>query len=449
MTELVVAKFGGTSVATFEAMQRSCALVANNPRCRLVFVSAPGGVTNHLVGICQGSQPPEQIQTTLDAIAQQVLGIAKQCAQPKNIIEKVHGLLDDLAHVTNINHNEYSPSQKDELLAFGERFASLLFSQILNEMGHQACEFDVRTVMKTNDLFGMAQPNVEQLKNHCNLLLKPLLEDSILVTQGFIGQTDSGQTTTLGRGGSDYSAALLAEALEANVCEIWTDVPGVFTTDPRIVDNAFALPELSYDEAAEMANFGAKVLHPATLAPTLRKNIPVFVGSSKAPDLGGTLLVKDCQEEPPFRAITRRREQDLVTLQTPKMLPTSRFIGDVFSILESHGLGIDLITTSETSISLTFNDPSNTSLERINKNVIHSLQQICDVNIEESLDLITLVGNHLHEKEGTACTIFTVLKDFKIRMICYGANPHNISFLVNNEDSTEIVKVLHQALFEG
>lgn len=444
---VIVAKFGGTSVANYDAMQNCLNIITSHPQPVLTVLSAPAGITNHLVRLGSEALSDTQRNEIIQAIEQQVLGIAARCQSVAKLEKQIQQLLSELTETANHPSAQFNLDIKDELLSFGERLSTLLFTQMLTEAGYDAVNFDVRNVMSTDEQYGQAVPDTDALSNACKEKLVQHLQHRYVVTQGFIGRAPNGKTTTLGRGGSDYTAALLAEAIDAERCEIWTDVPGVFTTDPRLVENAFPLQELSYDEAAEMANFGAKVLHPATLAPTLRKNIPVFVGSSKHPQQGGTLIVKDCQEEPPFRAITRRREQDLVTLQTPKMLRTSKFIGHVFTILDKHGLSIDLITTSETSISLTFNDPENTTLSRLNQQAIDDLKKICDVQIDEGLDLITLVGNKLHESCGTSSTIFSALASFKIRMICYGANPHNISFLMDKEDSDNAIKVLHKALF--
>lgn len=445
--KLIVAKFGGTSVATYQAMQNCLAIITQHTVPVVTVLSAPAGVTNHLVALGAEALTDSERQDIIGQIHEKVAAIANQCQEADKLSKSIQQLIAELTEIASHPSAQFNADIKDELLSFGERFSTLLFTQMLIESGREAVNFDVRNIMYTDDDFGQAAPDIDKLKQNAEQLLRPHLGKHFVVTQGFIGRAPNGKTTTLGRGGSDYTAALLAEALMAERCDIWTDVPGVFTTDPRLVEQAFPLHELSYDEAAEMANFGAKVLHPATLAPTLRNNIPVFVGSSRHPEQGGTLIVKDCQEEPPFRAITRRREQDLVTLQTPKMLRVSKFIGHVFSILDKHGLSIDLITTSETSISLTFNDPENTTLARVNQKAIDDLKVICDVQIEEGLDLITLVGNKLHESSGVSSTIFSALESFRIRMICYGANPHNISFLIAKEDSEAAIQVLHKALF--
>ena len=308
--------------------------------------------------------------------------------------------------------------------------------------------FDVRKVLRTDSEFGEAAPQLEEIAKLAQQLLAPEIASAIVVTQGFVGADVEGRTTTLGRGGSDFTAALLAEALDAESCEIWTDVTGVYTTDPRITEAAHPLPELSFEEAAEMATFGAKVLHPATMEPALRKDIKVFVGSSKEPEKGGTWIVRDCEHEPPYRAITRRKEQVMVTVKTPKMMYAQGFLQQVFSIIAKHKLSVDLVTTSEISVSFTLDNPANSVAQRLNKETIAELETICDVKVEKGYDLVTVVGNNMQTAIGVSSKILAAVSDFNLRMICFGANPHNLSFLVNETDSDDIVRKLHKALFE-
>ena len=337
---------------------------------------------------------------------------------------------------------------KDSLMSMGERMSSLLFAEVLKEKGASAVNFDVRKVLRTDDTFTNAAPDVHAIKELAQSLLVPEIEDNIVVTQGFVGADSQGRTTTLGRGGSDFTAALLAEALGAQTCEIWTDVIGVYTTDPRITDQARPLPELSFEEAAEMATFGAKVLHPATMEPALRQNIKVFVGSSREPEKGGTWIVRDCEHEPAYRAITRRKEQVMVTVKTPKMMYAQGFLQRVFAIIAKHKLSVDLVTTSEISVSFTLDNPPNTVSEKINKATLAELTTICDVSVETGFDVVTVVGNNMHSGAGVSSKIFSAISDFNLRMICFGANPHNLSFVVSESNSEDIVKVLHRALFE-
>lgn len=445
---LNIAKFGGTSVANLEAMQNCARIVAAEPATRLVVVSASAGVTNHLVRLANTLLTHQQI----DEVVAQIRAIEERILlalnSPTELTEKLESLL--IAMQEQAKHEEllHRDDLKDALLSFGERMSSLLFTEVLRQQGVNAENFDIRNVLRTDSVFTEAAPQLDEIRKLADQFLVPVLAKKVIVTQGFIGADEQGRTTTLGRGGSDFTAALLAEALDADVCQIWTDVVGVYTTDPRITAAARPLPELSFDEAAEMANFGAKVLHPATMEPALRKNIKVFVGSSREPEKGGTWIVKDCQDEPPYRAITRRTQQVMVTVKTPKMMHAQGFLQQVFTIIAKHNLSVDLVTTSEIAVSFTLDNPANSVAEKLNRETLDELGEFCKVVIERNYDLVTVVGNNMHSAAGVSSKIFSSVRDYNLRMICYGANPHNMSFLVHQDDSTEIVKELHRCLFE-
>ena len=295
---LTIAKFGGTSVANYAAMQNCAKIVAGNPATRIVVVSAAAGVTNYLVSLAHTPMTQEQINDTVQSIIDIELAILNALKDKANIEPKLNELLDELRSLASHEEILHRNDLKDQLLSMGERMSSLMFSAVLAEQNVQTLNFDVRKVLRTDSEFGEAAPQIDAIAENAQKLLKPEIANAIVVTQGFVGADEEGRTTTLGRGGSDFTAALLAEGLEADVCEIWTDVTGVYTTDPRITPAAHPLPELSFEEAAEMATFGAKVLHPATMEPAVRKDIKVFVGSSKEPEKGGTWIVRDCEHEP-------------------------------------------------------------------------------------------------------------------------------------------------------
>ncbi|MBF7075085.1 lysine-sensitive aspartokinase 3 [Glaciecola sp. MH2013] len=447
-TSLNVAKFGGTSVANYETMQNCARIIAGNKQTKVVVVSASAGVTNHLVTLANTALTSKQIHDIVDNIRAIEHAIVAKLTHPEEVSEKLETKLEELTRLATNEEINFRDDLKDALLSMGERMSSLLFSAVLREFGVAAVNFDVRKVLRTDSTFTDASPEVATIRQLSQALLVPELSNSVVVTQGFVGADEQGRTTTLGRGGSDFTAALLAEAIDAETCEIWTDVIGVYTTDPRITDKAKPLAELSFEEAAEMATFGAKVLHPATMEPALRKNIKVFVGSSKEPEKGGTWIVRDCEVEPSYRAITRRKDQVMVTVKTPKMMYAQGFLQRVFTIIAKHKLSVDLVTTSEISVSFTLDNPPNTVSEKMNKETLAELTTICDVTVEQGFDVVTVVGNNMHSAAGVSSKIFAAISDFNLRMICFGANPHNLSFVVNNQDSESVVKVLHKALFE-
>jgi aspartate kinase len=445
---LNVAKFGGTSVATYEAMGNCAKIIADNSNTRIVVVSAAAGVTNHLVALANTALTSQQIEEIVESIKVVELAIVAKLKKPEEVSDKLNALLVELTDLAKHEEINFRDDLKDALLSMGERMSSLLFAAVLREFAVSASNFDVRKVMRTDSMFSQAAPHIGVIKQLAQSLLIPELYTSVIVTQGFVGADEQGRTTTLGRGGSDFTAALLAEAIDAETCEIWTDVIGVYTTDPRITDKARPLSELSFEEAAEMATFGAKVLHPATMEPALRQDIKVFVGSSREPDKGGTWIVRDCKHEPSYRAITRRKDQVMVTVKTPKMMYAQGFLQSVFTIIAKYNLSVDLVTTSEISVSFTLDNPPNSVSEKMNKETLSELSTICDVTVEQGYDVVTVVGNNMHSSTGVSSKIFEAVTDFNLRMICFGANPHNLSFVVSNTDSEEVVKVLHKALFE-
>ncbi|MER1535565.1 lysine-sensitive aspartokinase 3 [Enterobacter hormaechei] len=449
MTSFVVAKFGGTSVADYDAMNRSADVVLADPNTRLVVLSASAGVTNLLVSLSEGLEATERF-VKLDALRKIQFDILERLQNPNVIREEVERLLENITTLAEAASLATSTALTDELVSHGELMSTLLFVEIMRERNIQAQWFDVRKVMRTSDRFGRAEPDVEVLAEMTNQQLAPRLDEGIVITQGFIGSEAKGRTTTLGRGGSDYTAALLGEALHATRVDIWTDVPGIYTTDPRVVSAAKRIDVIAFEEAAEMATFGAKVLHPATLLPAVRSDIPVFVGSSKDPKAGGTLVCKKTENPPLFRALALRRKQTLVTLHSHNMLHSRGFLAEVFGILARHNISVDLITTSEVSIALTLDTTGSTSTgdTLLTQSLLIELSELCRVEVEEDLALVAIIGNKLSRACGVGKEVFGVLDPFNIRMICYGASSYNLCFLVPADQAEQVVQKLHQNLFE-
>lgn len=446
---LRVAKFGGTSVADFDAMNRSADIILANPAVRLVVLSASAGVTNVLVALSEGNEA-ERRAYYLDEIRRIQYSIIDRLAEQTVICEEIDRMIDNIAMLAEAAGLATSLALTDELVSHGELMSTLLFVEVLRQRGVAAAWFDVRKVMRTNDQFGRAAPDSHRLKAQTRTLLLPRLESGLIITQGFIGSEAKGRTTTLGRGGSDYTAALLGEALEAGRIDIWTDVPGIYTTDPRVVPQAKRINEISFEEAAEMATFGAKILHPATLLPAVRSAIPVFVGSSKDPGAGGTLVYNHTDNPPLFRALALRRRQTLLTLHSLNMLHARGFLAEVFNILARHAISVDLITTSEVSVALTMDTTGSTTTgaSLLTQALLTELSSLCRVEVEEDLALVALIGNKLSQACGMGKEVFGVLDPFNIRLICYGASSHNLCLLVPGDAAEQVVRTLHGALFD-
>lgn len=450
MNNLDIAKFGGTSVANYQAMVSSAKVVLANKNTKLVVLSACAGVTNILVELSSGACNKDKIKELIDKLKNIHFDIIKNLDDKDKCTNHINNHLDEIEKLSIEANMGRSDALTDRIVAHGELMSSFLFVEVLKQLKAKAKWFDVRFVLRTNSNFGCASPLVEVVKSLCSQhLVNEVNSDNIIVTQGFIASNSEGQTTTLGRGGSDYSAALLGEALDSATISIWTDVPGVYTTDPRLVENAKAIDELTYQEAAEMATFGAKILHPSTLVPAVRRAIPVFVGSSKEPQKGGTWVKVKTTSRPAFRAVALRKNQTLITLQSPKMVGASGFLAKVFEIFARYKQSVDLVSTSEVSIAITIDATSNTSgIQEVSNDLLNELREFCHVFVEKNLSLVAIIGNDMSKTSGTTAKAFSAIQDYCVRMICYGASNNNLCFLIDETKAVEALKKIHHSLLE-
>ncbi|MGJ0629720.1 lysine-sensitive aspartokinase 3 [Xenorhabdus bovienii] len=447
--QYVVAKFGGTSVADFNAMNHCADIILANSDVRVVVLSASAGVTNLLVALATGCDSDKR-EKCLKQIRDIQYAIIDRLNDVDVICEEIERLLENIEMLSEAASLATSEALTDELVSHGEVMSTLLFVELLRQRNANAEWFDIRRIMRTNDHFGRAEPDTLQLHISAVEHLQPRLNNTVVITQGFIGREEKGRTTTLGRGGSDYTAALLGEALNLQRVDIWTDVPGIYTTDPRVAPTAKRIDKIAFDEAAEMATFGAKILHPATLLPAVRCGIPVFVGSSKDPQAGGTLVCDKIENPPLFRALALRRKQTLLTLHSLKMLHARGFLAEVFTLLLRHNISVDLITTSEVSVALTLDTTGSTSTNGslLTNALLTELSTLCRVEVEEDLALVAIIGNELSQAKGLGKEIFGTLESFNIRMISYGASSHNVCLLVPGKDAESVIQKLHQNLFK-
>lgn len=435
-------------MADAAAMKRCASIIEGDPDKKVIIVSATSGTTNLLTEFISQHSVEQRNAITVQ-IREKHLKICDDLSVSQSARDKVVKLLDALAAVAS-KKQITTPALTDEILAFGELLSSRIFTDLLNSVHTEPVEWeDARRIIKTDSTFGSAEPDIERISRQSEGILIPYLSERKVITQGFIGSNEAEQTTTLGRGGSDYSAALFAEAIEADVLEIWTDVTAVYTTDPRIVSSARPITEISFDEAAELSVFGAKVLHPATMVPAIRKNIRVYVGSSMESDKPGTWIMRDTKSKPVIRAISLRRNQTLLTLHSLDMLHRYGFLAKIFEILSKHKISVDLVTTSEVSVALTLdsdiNAPGN---QKITDRVLEELREFCEVEISKNLSLIALVGNNLDATAGLSGPVFGSLEDINVRLICHGASSHNLCFLVSENEAENVIKKLHKRFIE-
>ncbi|MBO6621600.1 MAG: lysine-sensitive aspartokinase 3 [Balneola sp.] len=441
---MIVSKFGGTSVGTYEAMQKSAEIVASNTDRTLILISATSGTTNDLVKLGAFGLDSTSQEETIIRIKERHLSIIENLENASEVESDFKKELTDLRqHMEQVARDK---RWKDRLLSFGELMSTKIFIHVLKQNGVEAEWLDAREILKTDSTFGNATPDRKSLSKN---LGKAVKDNKVYLTQGFIGSDIFGNTTTLGRGGSDFSAALFAEALNADLLEIWTDVAGIYSTDPRVVKEARPIKEITFDEAAELSVFGGKVLHPATLKPAIRGKVKVRVASTIEPEKPGTLIVHESSGKPVVRALSLRKNQTLLTVRSLDMLHQYGFLAELFKVLADNKISVDLVTTSEVSVSLTLDTAVNAANKvELTNEVLSELSTFCEVEIETDFCLIALIGNDLTKTAGISGSLFNKLKDYNIRMVCHGASENNICFLANETDGEAIVKLLHKKFIE-
>ncbi|NTV02337.1 MAG: lysine-sensitive aspartokinase 3 [Chlorobiaceae bacterium] len=457
---MAVMKFGGTSVGTASAMQQAIAIVAGQRKSGvpLVVLSACSGITNKLIQIAEaaGSGRLEEALVKVAEVRKHhvdlVCELIKGAELRAGLVEKIDGYVSRLEMLVKGIEivGELTERSKDTFCSFGELLSTTVFAAAMNEQGYEARWLDVRTVMVTDDNFGFARPIDEICEAKVAELVMPVLASGVVVvTQGYIGATVAGRTTTLGRGGSDLSAALLGAWLHADSIDIWTDVDGVMTCDPRLVPDARSIRIMTFSEAAELAYLGAKVLHPDTIAPAVRKNIPVYVLNTWHPDSKGTLITDDpallsgMSYEGLVKSIAVKKGQAIVNVRSNRMLGRHGFMNELFSVFERFGVSVEMISTSEVSVSLTIEDTN------VSDQLVQALSALGDVELEHKVATVSVVGDNLRLSKGVAGRIFGSLKNVNLRMISQGASEINVGFVVEEHDVAAAVNALHGEFFSG
>ncbi len=440
-------KFGGTSVQDADALTRLSGIVATRVADRpVVVVSALAGVTNALVALEPASArgEPGALGGAVEALVARHEDVARALQLPaevrRRIREEARGLVAELEGRTG---RDLSPAEADRLSGVGELWSSRLAAGSLARAGIAVTWMDAREVMATDDRFGRAIPRRERIRELARARIGPLLaEGRVPVTQGFIGRTDDGRTTTLGRGGSDFTASLLGAALDAERVEIWTDVDGVMTADPRIVPEARTLRVATYDEVAELATFGAKVLHPATQTPLAERGIPLVVLNSREPDQPGTrITAAEELERPggsPVRSIAWKRGVIVINVRAPRMFGMWGFLRQLFEVFERHEVSVDVLASGEVSVSVTIDDR-----ERLPQ-VLADLSALGAVHVDEGRAIVSVVGIGLRTTRGVAARVFSTVQPANVEMISQGSSEINITFVVREEDAPDVVRRLHR-----
>jgi aspartate kinase len=450
---MIVMKFGGTSVESAEAIERVSKIVASRiKQSPLVVVSAMAKVTDQLVtmgntaatGDCgEALASVELLRDRHQQTAKALLGEKRAAALAPKLqahFVELENFVRGLAAV-----RELTPRGSDYLLSFGELLSSLIVADAFAVRGLNAAWIDSRECLVTDTTHTRAVPRLPETREKSKKKISPLLSKKrIPVMGGFIAASADGIPTTLGRGGSDYSAAIMGAALDAEKIEIWTDVEGMMTTDPRLCPDARTIKQISFNEAAELAYFGAKVLHPLTLLPAIHQNIPVYVLNSRNLKSTGTEITA---QAPPssdvFRAITAKKGVSIVNVVASRGVGVHGFLRSVFEAMDRHSASVDLVAISEVSMSFTI------ETKRLAQALIKDLEQIADVNVDNDQAVICLVGEDIHGKPGIAASVFNTVADSQvnIRMISQGASEINISFVVKEDDVPRVVRHLHNYFF--
>ena len=450
-----IMKFGGTSVEGATAFQNAARIVFERRDLRpILVVSAMSGFTDALlecVQVALHNGPPEALNHLEKHFDRhhRVIGalLSKDAARMRELLDQSRNEIGELLKRAVVEMSEDKHRRKyfeDAVVSYGERLSSAMLAAVLNENNVLAEAVDPRRCIITDDQHGCASPLMDQTFSSTKQQLVPLVEaKSIPVMGGFIGSTESGETTTLGRGGSDYTAAIIGAAVHAKEIQIWTDVPGVLTADPRVAPKARTVPQLSFEEAAELAYFGAKVLHPKTLYPAIERNIPVRICNSRAPESGSTLVLAETEKSPQtVKAIAHKTGVTTVQVTSARMLGAYGFLRALFEIFDRHKTAVDVVTTSEVSVSLSLDDTS--ALPAI----VSDLEPLGSVSIEGKRAILCIVGEGLRSTPGIAARIFSTISNINVSLISQGASRINLTFAVEESRAREAVMRLHKEFFE-
>ncbi len=447
---MIVMKFGGTSLESAEALSRVAGIVSSRiAESPFVVVSAMGKATNELLAI--GSDAAggcvENARARLDRLREYHLREAAPAAgtEGRDALDRIlechfrelNELLPRIAVARSI-----SPLSSDELASFGERLSSQIMTLILRRAGLDAHYQDARRLIVTDARHTRATPIMPASYARIANAISALPARSVPVMGGFIGATEQGITTTLGRGGSDFTAAIVGAALGAAEIQIWTDVDGMLTSDPRMVPEARRIRMLSFNEAAELAYFGAKVLHPATLLPAMGKNIPVRVLNSRRPQGSGTRIVAEnvpCTT--PIKCVACKRGITVVDIRSTRMLMAHGFLRNIFEVFDRYETPVDMLATSEVSVSLTIDDDSHLD------EICAEVRPFAEVSAESAQAIVCVVGDNLRSTPRVAARVFGALEDINVRMISQGASRLNVSFVVADADAPRAAQLLHHEFF--
>jgi aspartate kinase len=435
-----VMKFGGTSVGKPERMHHIATLVTKQEEPAIIVLSALSGTTNALVEIGEQIAKGDRdgAKQSIDKLEAHYLDFIGKLVNKPEAMEKAKSIVaEHFEFLTIILRISFSEALNKDILAQGELLSTKLFSTYLEEQGidHMllpALEF---MTIDTHD-----EPQIGSIKVKLTQLLQHYSDKKLFITQGYICRNSKGEVDNLKRGGSDYSASLIAAAINASVCEIWTDIDGMHNNDPRIVKKTVPVEQLSFDEAAELAYFGAKILHPASIWPAQTYNIPVKLLNTMKPDAKGT-LIEEKAGSVGVKAVAAKDNIIAIRIKSSRMLLAYGFLRKIFEVFEKYRTPIDMITTSEVAVSLTIDNSVYL------KQILKELEPFGNIEVDKNQAIISVVGNEISKTEDMVKKLFGSIMHIPVRMVSYGGSPHNISLLVPAEYKTQILQQLNKGMF--
>ncbi len=447
---MIVMKFGGTSVESAAAIERVAGIVkARQQRSPVVVVSAMGKTTNRLLEIANAAMEGER-QKYLSLIhdlrdyhsreARHVVPLEHRVELDRTLDEHFQELTELVKGLAVLG--ELTPRSIDAIGSYGERLSSYIVTLAFRHFAIPAEHLDSRRVIVTDNRHTQAAPDFPETYARLAATVPPMARQGVVVMGGFIGSTREGVTTTLGRGGSDFTASIVGAGIGAEEIQIWTDVDGMLTADPTMLPGGHRVKAISFAEAAELAYFGAKVLHPATVLPAVEKNIPVLILNSRRPDVPGTRIVAEpvaCENV--VKSIACKRKISLLNIHSTRMLMAHGFLRRIFEVFDRYETAVDMVATSEVSVSLTIDNP-----QRL-ESIVAELRQFAEVESEQDQTIVCLVGDNIRYKPGVAKRVFDALDGINIRMISQGASLLNLSFVVAEKDVVRTVAALHKEFF--
>jgi aspartate kinase len=448
---LIVMKFGGTSVQDPEAVRRVVQVVADERRPRLVVVSALARVTDALLDVARLAERRELVATR-DAVRalrrrhEAMAPLVRQAEPRAELLQALDAAFVEIEAIATALAvvGEVSPRSCDAIVAAGELASSRIVAAALADAGLPSRWLDARAVLVTDAAHGAAAPDRAASDERLLALVRPLLQQGLVpVTAGFVGATPAGVTTTLGRGGSDYSAALFGAGLGAEEIQVWTDVDGMLTADPRVVPAPRVVSQLSFDEASELAYFGAKVLHPSTILPAVGLGIPVRILNSHRPQAEGTLITRTSAADARSpAAIACKRGVTRIDIASTRMLMAYGFLRRVFEVFERFRTPVDVVTTSEVSVSVTIDD------RHAIEGIVAELRAFADVSCETGMAIVSAVGEGLRNDARLAAQVIGALEGLPLAMVSQGGSRKNVTVVLPEADAAAAMQRLHRRFFE-